>query len=257
MQTGENEQALRKIIDMTRLMSIILLFGHSYYYCYGAFKLWELTWEFGDKILASVCRTGLFDNFYISKLASLGFLLISLFGAKGRKDEKLVFKTAFYKMVSGGVLYFLSGLLLLFFTDEVMAAVSYMTVTALGFLLMLSGGTLLSRLIRNRLVSGDVFNSENETFPQEERLLENEYSINLPARYYLKSKLRSSWINFINPMPISTMLWTSWRGRSPRPRLPWQGCPRPSCIMCFREMILLWTSIIQRSQRSSAWETTR
>jgi len=214
MQTGENEQALRKIIDMTRLISIILLIGHCYYYCYGAFKLWELTGEFGDKILGSVYRTGLFVNFYISKFAALGFLLISLLGARGKKDEKLVFKTALYKMVSGLFFYFLSGLLLLFFTDAVLAAVGYITVTSLGFLLVLSGGTLLSRLIRNRLASGDVFNSENETFPQEERLLENEYSINLPAQYFLKDRLRCSWINIINPFRGLMVLGTPGSGKS-------------------------------------------
>ncbi|WP_345138749.1 conjugal transfer protein MobC [Flavobacterium ginsengiterrae] len=214
MQTGENEQALRKIVDMTRLISIALLLGHFYYYCYGAFRIWNLTGFFGDKILASVLRTGLFDNFYISKLAAVGFLLISLLGARGKKDEKLVFKTAFYKMVSGLLLYFVSRLLPLFFTDAVMAAVSYMTVTALGFLLMLSGGTLLSRLIKNRLGVSDIFNSENETFPQEERLLENEYSINLPAQYYLKKKLRSSWINIINPFRGLLVLGTPGSGKS-------------------------------------------
>jgi hypothetical protein len=33
--TGENEQALRKILDMTRLISIVLLALHFYYYCYA------------------------------------------------------------------------------------------------------------------------------------------------------------------------------------------------------------------------------
>ncbi|MCR4032134.1 MULTISPECIES: conjugal transfer protein MobC [Flavobacterium] len=210
MQTGENEQALRKIVDMTRLISIILLIGHCYYYCYEVFKLWNIAGAFGDKILESAYRTGLFRNFYISKLAALGFLLISLLGARGKKDEKLVFKTAFYKMVSGLLLYFLSGLLLLFFSS----AVLYMLITALGFLLVLSGGTLMSRLIRNRLATGDVFNSENETFPQEERLLENEYSINLPAQYCLKDRLRSSWINIINPFRGLMVLGTPGSGKS-------------------------------------------
>jgi hypothetical protein len=53
---------------------------------------------------------------------------------------------------------------------------------------MLSGGTLLSRIIKNSSNNEDVFNIENETFPQEERFLENEYSINFPARYQLKDK---------------------------------------------------------------------
>ena len=35
MNTGENEQGLRKIIDMTRLISIVLLALHFYYYCYS------------------------------------------------------------------------------------------------------------------------------------------------------------------------------------------------------------------------------
>ncbi|MFR1446052.1 YWFCY domain-containing protein, partial [Acinetobacter baumannii] len=64
-------------------------------------------------------------------------------------------------------------------------AIIYMTVTGVGFLLILAGGNLLSRLIKYNL-GDDVFNSLNETFPQEERFISNEYSINLPARYNLK-----------------------------------------------------------------------
>jgi hypothetical protein len=67
-------------------------------------------------------------------------------------------------------------------------AIVYIGITSIGYLLVLSGGTSLSRIIRNSLKNKDIFNKENETFPQEERLLENEYSINLPARYRLKIK---------------------------------------------------------------------
>ncbi len=88
-----------------------------------------------------------------------------------------------------------------------------MTVTSLGFLLLLSGGTKLSRIIHAKLNS-DVFNSENETFPQEERLLENEFSINLPAKYNLKGKVRNSWINIINPFRGLMVLGTPGSGKS-------------------------------------------
>ena len=214
MQTGENEQALRKILDMTRLISIVLLLGHFYYYCYEVFKVWNLTGSLGGKILGSVYRTGLFGHFYISKCAALGLLLISLLGAKGKKDEKLQFKSPFCRMVLGLLLYFLSGLLLLLAAAVQYVAAVYMLLTAAGFLLVLSGGTLLSRLIRSRLSAVDIFNSENETFPQEERLLENEYSINLPAQYYLKNKLRKSWINIINPFRGLLVLGTPGSGKS-------------------------------------------
>jgi hypothetical protein len=70
-----------------------------------------------------------------------------------------------------------------------------MALCSTGYILILTGGTLLSRVIQTKFNSKDIFNKENETFPQEERLLKNEFSINLPAKYLLKNKIRKSWIN--------------------------------------------------------------
>lgn len=214
MQTGENEQALRKILDMTRLISIIILVIHFYYYCYAAFLEWHLVSGFSDKIMGNIHHTGLFSNFHKSKLFALGFLLISLIGAKGRKDEKLNYKTAFAYIITGTLIFFISYLSLYLKIEIVQAAIAYISITAVGFLLILSGGTLLSRIIKNRLSDKDIFNTENETFPQEERLLENEYSINLPARYHLKDKVRNSWINIINPFRALMVLGTPGSGKS-------------------------------------------
>ncbi len=93
-------------------------------------------------------------------------------------------------------------------------AILYMVLTGIGFLLVLTGGTLLSRIIRDKINNKDIFNKENETFPQEERLLENEYSINLPARYQLKDKQRKSWVNIINPFRAIMVLGTPGSGKS-------------------------------------------
>lgn len=214
MQTGENEQALRKILDMTRLISIIILVIHFYYYCYAAFQQWHLVSGFSDKIMGNIYHTGLFNNFHKSKLFALVFLLISLIGAKGRKDEKLSSKTAFAYIITGLLIYFISCLSLYLKIELMLAAIAYITITSSGFLLMLSGGTLLSRIIKNRLNSKDIFNNENETFPQEERFLDNEYSINLPARYHLKDKIRDSWINIINPFRGLLVSGTPGSGKS-------------------------------------------
>ena len=214
MQTGENEQALRKILDMTRLISILLLGLHFYYYCYTAFREWYLISQFSDTILGNINNTGLFSNFHKSKLFSIGFLVISLLGAKGRKDEKLNYKTAFAYILSGILIYFISGFSFYLKFEITQTAMAYMIITTIGYLLMLSGGTLLSRIIKNKLNHKDIFNKENETFPQEERLLENEYSINLPARYHLKDKTRNSWINIINPFRALMVLGTPGSGKS-------------------------------------------
>lgn len=214
MQTGENEQALRKILDMTRLIGIIILIIHFYFYCYYAFRQWELTSAFSDKILGNIYRTGLFSHFHKSKFFALGFLMISLLGAKGRKNEKLNYRTAFAYCLTGLVTYFISYFSLFLFSRDSHNAIAYMMCTSAGFLMILSGGTMLSRIIKNRLSQKDIFNKLNETFPQEERLLENEYSINLPARYYLKDKQRSSWINIINPFRALMVLGTPGSGKS-------------------------------------------
>ncbi|WP_074722685.1 conjugal transfer protein MobC [Flavobacterium frigoris] len=214
MQTGENDQALRKILDMTRLISILLLGLHFYYYCYSSFKFWGFSSAFSDQILGNIYKAGLFSNFHKSKLFALGFLFISLLGAKGRKQEKLNYKTAFAYISTGLLIYFLSSLCLLLKINITEVTILYISISSIGFLLILSGGTILSRIIKNRLNSKDIFNKENETFPQEERLLENEFSINLPARYHLKDKVRNSWINIINPFRALMVLGSPGSGKS-------------------------------------------
>lgn len=214
MHTGENEQALRKIIDMTRLMSMAILVLHFYYYCYASFDQWHLTSALSDTLLENIRSTGLFKNFHQTKFFSLGLLIISLIGAKGKMDEKLNFKIAFAYIITGLVVYFLSYLFLL--TKFSISTISflYIGLTLTGYLLVLSGGSLLSRIIKHRFNNKDIFNKENETFPQEERLLQNEYSINLPAQYNLKGKRRKSWINIINPFRATMVLGSPGSGKS-------------------------------------------
>ncbi|TXE13760.1 conjugal transfer protein TraG [Algoriphagus aquimarinus] len=213
MQTGENEQGLRKILDMTRLMGVGVLGLHFYYYCYATFRDWRLVSDLTDGVLENIFNTGLFENFYTSKVIAVVLLAISLLGIKGRKNEKMNAKTASAYGLLGMGFYFGSYILMHWKAPIEWVSIAYMTFTSLGFLLILSGGTKLSRIIQEQL-SSDVFNSENETFPQEERLLENEFSINLPAKYSLKGKVRGSWINIINPFRGLMVLGTPGSGKS-------------------------------------------
>lgn len=196
--TGENETGLKKILDFTRLAGIAILLLHFYFYCYGLFRVWGLTAEIGDRFLENISNTGLFKSPVVSKLLALGLLLISLLGSRGKKTEKINRKIIVVYLLTGLLLYFLSIVILQSRTYLQNAGIAYIAITSIGYLFILTGGTLLSRLIKVNL-GNDIFNELNETFPQEERLLENEYSINLPAQYNLKGKVRKSWINIINP----------------------------------------------------------
>ena len=193
MQTGENEQGLRKIIDLTRMISIGILLLHFYFSCYQVFKQWGLRSDITDRILQNIFRTGLFSSFNKPKLIALIFLAISLIGARGRKNEKIQFKSSVIYIVTGLIFYFISYFIFYLNINSIQVAIAYMVATVTGFVFILTGGTLLSRIIHKKL-SNNIFNSLNETFPQEERLLKNEYSINLPAQYNLKGRFRKSWI---------------------------------------------------------------
>ena len=213
MTTGENDQALRKVIDFTRLASILILLLHVYYFCYRGFENFGWTSKFSDQVLKNIERTGLFNNFHRSKFMALMLLGISLVGARGKKDEKIRWQTAATYIIIGLTLYFFSYFLLQLNFEIEALTFTYLSITLLGFTLTLSGGTLLSRLIKLNL-SRDIFNQLNETFPQEERLLQNEYSINLPANYNLKGRTRKSWINIINPFRGNLILGSPGSGKS-------------------------------------------
>lgn len=198
MSTGEDEKALKEILDFTRLAGIVVLLIHFYFFCFETFKLWHLTTEITNRLLKNLSRTGLFKNINYSKLLAISLLVISLFGASGKKSETVSKHSILFYLLSGFLFFFGSNILLKLNTSIESVATIYMTVTSMSFILILTGGTRLSRYIQLQFHK-DIFNEMNETFPQEERLLENEYSINLPAQYNLKGKIRKSWINIINP----------------------------------------------------------
>lgn len=198
MTTGENEQALRKIVDMTRLCSIVLLVLNIYVFCYPAMRQWQYTASWIDHVLIAIERTGLFKSIWTTKLLALAMLLVSLIGATGKKDHQRRPWSAIACLLIGLVLYLLShGVFLLHQGFEIETLI-YIALTFLGFILILTGGTWLTRLLKLRM-RNDIFNSENETFPQDEEKHENEYSVNLPAQYVFKGKLRRSWISITNP----------------------------------------------------------
>jgi hypothetical protein len=198
MQTGENEQALRKIIDFTRLLSIAVLIIHFYLCCYPAFKEMKLTHIIVDHIAWPISRLAIFRTVLFAKLSALLLLIVSLIGSRGKRDEKIRPKTIVTYCLTGLLIYFISVLFLALPFSIKMVALIYIATTAFGYILFMTGGSLLFRMLKLKL-AGDIFNTENETFPQEERLLENEYSINLPAKYQLKGNEKNSWINVINP----------------------------------------------------------
>lgn len=199
MQTGENQHALRRVLDMTRMISLALLLLHTYYYGYVAFAAWGLHSAWGDRVLSTIGLTGLFDHFNRAKWFSLLFLTLSLWGVQGRKDIQRSIKWSVGMLMVGTLLYFSSSRILSANMETSSKVCLYLGVTFTGYLLVLSGGTWLSRILKPRWENPDLFNRDNESFPQEERLLRTSVSINLRTTYLLDGHRRKGWINIVNP----------------------------------------------------------
>ena len=86
------------------------------------------------------------------------------------------------------------------------------TLTA-GYLALLMSGLWMSRLYRHNLME-DVFNMENESFMQETRLMENEYSVNLPTRFYYKKRWNHVFVNIVNIFRACMVIGTPGSGKS-------------------------------------------
>jgi len=197
MNTGEDMVGMRKVLDLARWISIVLLLMHFYYLCYGAFREWGWTAMLSDRLLTNIERTGLFKAPQRIKLFSLAFLMISLLGASGRKDGQLRYSGGLVILFLGLAIYFGSIFLLAWEAEARTVAGLYMGACFAGWLLVLTGGIRLSRVIGHSLQKG-FFKKEEGGFLQEERLIQTVFSVNLKGRYLLDGKSRNSHINIIN-----------------------------------------------------------
>ncbi|GGF42463.1 conjugal transfer protein MobC [Echinicola rosea] len=213
MATGENLQALRQILDMTRKASMGILLVHCYLQLPVLFDSWGLVQPLWDTFLKNLSKLPFLGIPLYAKGLSLGLLLVSLLGTKGKKDVHAQWFPALVAMVTGSLLLMAPPSLKDTMTNALVAEYVYAGSLATGYLLVLLGGGRLSRYLKDQ-GNKDVFNHENETFPQEERKLANEYSVNLPASYRLKRKVRKSWINIINPFRALLVLGTPGSGKS-------------------------------------------
>ena len=214
MAQEDDLRALGKVMDFMRGISVIFLLVNCYWFCYEAFHVWGFTLGIIDKILMNFQRTtGLFSSILWTKLFCVVFLALSCLGTKGVKEEKITWPKIWTVLFSGFIFFFLNWWLLILPIGKIGAASLYIFTLSVGYICLLMGGVWMSRLLKNNLMD-DVFNTENESFMQETRLMENEYSVNLPTRFYYKKKWNNGWINVVNPFRASMVLGTPGSGKS-------------------------------------------
>ncbi|HLX93860.1 MAG TPA: YWFCY domain-containing protein, partial [Puia sp.] len=208
------DNGARPLRELFQLCSFSLLAIHLFCYCFPFLRQLGLSVDIALRIARNLMRMAIFNNYFAIKtlvLVTLGFSLAGRKPAPGRQPRP------------GPALYLLClGTFVFFFSAEVMRAqftlstcyVAYLILTLSGFLLTWYSLAQLSMLIFERFSMHQVFNTQNEAFPQEEKLIENEYSVNLPASYDFRGRKRPSWVNIINPFRGLLILGTPGSGKT-------------------------------------------
>ena len=214
MQQEDDLRGLAKVMEFMRAISIIFIVVHIYWFCYQAIVEMGINIGVVDKILLNFQNTaGLFSNLLVTKVFAIIFLALSCLGTKGVKNQKMTWQKIYATFLGGLVLFFMNWWLLdLPFSPIVNMAIYTVTMTV-GYILLLMSGVWISRMFKHNLME-DVFNVANESFMQETRLMENEYSVNLPTKFVYQGKEWDGWINVVNPFRATIVLGTPGSGKS-------------------------------------------
>ena len=214
MSQEDDLRGLAKVMDFMRALSVLFVVVNIYWFCYPSIREWNVNIGVVDRILLNFQRTtGLFGSILWTKLFSVTFLALSCLGTKGVKEEKIKWVHIWTALSAGVVLFFFNWWLLCLPVPLMARTAFYIFTFAVGYLCLLAAGVWISRLLKQDLMD-DVFNNENESFMQETRLIENEYSVNLPTRFYYGKKWNDGWINVVNPFRASIVLGTPGSGKS-------------------------------------------
>ena len=214
MQQEDDLRGLAKVMEFMRAISIIFIVIHIYWFCYQAIVDMGINIGVVDKILLNFQNTaGLFSNLLVTKVFAIIFLALSCLGTKGVKNQKMTWQKIYATFLGGLVLFFMNWWMLdLPFSAIVNMAIYTITMTV-GYILLLMSGVWISRMFKHNLME-DVFNVANESFMQETRLMENEYSVNLPTKFTYQGKECDGWINIVNPFRATIVLGTPGSGKS-------------------------------------------
>lgn len=166
-----------------------------------------------------LARMDVYKSLPLSKLVTLMLVIITCIGTKNKKQiEFNAEKMVFWPIVIGLTLVVLSCFLFYWHTSAhvLFFRVStwlYMIASVIGTILMHIALDNVSKYFKDGMLK-DRFNFENESFEQTEDKVENEYSVNIPMRYYYKGKFRHGWINIINPFRGTWVVGTPGSGKT-------------------------------------------
>jgi len=208
-----------KTLEIILWAALGLLALHFYVELHLAFKAFGLAHPFADTIIGRMVENStLFQSPWMLK--SLSGICICAYGAtsQGVKSADLTRQGAIRSLVIGLILFLGSTWLItstwiIHSLGLIGTSGVYGVISLVGFLYLLKGSQELKRVLFFD-PRKDIFNRENESFPQEERLMENPHSVNIPTEYQYGGKTRRGWINLVNPFRGLLVVGSAGSGKS-------------------------------------------
>lgn len=204
-QQSQNTEGIKvigyAIIPIHLFFAYFLLFRHS------------TNIAFLDNIYLSLNpKIALIKNPFFAHFIALILFSIHALTTPIGKDRELVEKTVIRNTIFGLITIFFASLLFFVLPYNALGFSLYFFVLAVGYYFFINHISLIMKLITMK--KNDVFNFENETFPQMEEKIETEHSINIPYYFYFQGKWRKGWLNFVNPFRAILVAGSPGSGKS-------------------------------------------
>lgn len=176
-------------------------------------------WGFFYGPIEKLSHVFIYQHLLYSKLATLLLICLVSIGTLAKKKQELdPKKHILYPLTLGLILFFGSTFLYgrisgLAFDFTSWYNLGYMLCSLFGAIMLSVSMDNVSKMIRSGL-GKDIWNVEGESFMQPVKAVVTAYSVNIPMQFYYKSKVRTGFINIVNPFRGTILIGTPGSGKS-------------------------------------------
>jgi len=198
---------LQGVVYFTIVLEVLI-------YLYGNAPFWGRS----GVLLVKFQKFLIYRDIVYSKLFTLFLIMLVAVGAKSKKDIHLDPKKQIILPLAIGFLLFFGSIFFYVYNflplDKwvTLSDALYIAFSFVGAVLIHMSLDNVSKRIKSNL-GKDKWNVENESFAQNEELIETPTSINLPTLYYYRGKVRKGIIN-MNPFYGTIIIGTPGSGKS-------------------------------------------
>lgn len=161
----------------------------------------------------------IYNNIFLSKITTIVLLCIASMGTKAKKNLEFNAKKMVVIPLSCGLVMVIASIIIFYIEGETRwyhirsTSWIYMAPSLYGVMMMNVALDNISKYFKDGLIK-DKFNFENESFKQMENKDENQYSVNIPMRYYYRGKFRHGFVNIVNPFRGTFIVGTPGSGKT-------------------------------------------